>query len=415
LGLFSSLAILLLQIAVIVALARATKWVFVRLGQPAVVGEMVAGLLLGPSGVGWIMPAFSAAVFAPASLPALNALSQVGLVLFMFLLGLRLSAEMVPVPRHAAMVTGAVSIVAPFALGAWLGAALHARLAPAGVGIVPFSFFVGTAMSMTALPVLARILLDRHLLGTAVGNLAITCAALDDVAGWLVLGCVTALARGHDLGGAGARIVLFAAYVAAMLLAVRPALGRFVRWRGPRCRGSAGNLAVVVLVMAGSAVATSLLGVHALFGAFFAGLMMPGDSGVERVFVERVEPLTMALLLPLFFAFTGLRTSVQLIEGAALWRDAALVVMVAVVGKCGGSALAARVTGMSWRDATAVGVLLNTRGLIELVVLGIGLDLGILSPVIFSMLVLMALVTTFMTSPLIAWLLPAHPARPASV
>jgi Kef-type K+ transport system membrane component KefB len=409
----SAFAILLLQITVIVALARATKFVSVRVGQPAVVGEMIAGLLLGPSGLGWALPRVSTALFPPATLPALNAVSQIGLVLFMFLLGLRLGSETATVPRRVAVVTGAVSVAAPFALGAWLAVALHARLAPAGVAVLPFALFVGTAMSMTALPVLARILLDRGLLGTDVGNLAIACAALADVAGWLVLGGITTVVAGGNLGGAGARVLLFVAYVVVMLLGVRPALERFVR-RGSQCGTSPGYLAVVVLVMAASAAATALVGVHALFGAFFAGLMIPRDAGVEAVFARRVEPATMELLLPLFFAFTGLRTSLQLLGAAASWRDAALVVFVAVLGKGGGSALAARATGMRWREAAAVGVLLNTRGLIELVVLGIGLDLGILSPLAFSILVLMALVTTFMTSPLIAWLLPAPPASGTS-
>jgi Kef-type K+ transport system membrane component KefB len=411
-----TLMILLLQVAVILALSRVARWLFVPLGQPAVIGEMVAGLMLGPSFFGWLMPRSSAALFAPPTLPSLNALSQIGLVLFMFLVGLRLGSPHLDARRRVAIVTSGTSIVVPFVLGALLAVAVHDRLAPAGVGVLPFALFIGTAMSITAFPVLARILTDHRLVTTEIGVIAIACAAFDDVTGWLILGGVTALVRAGDAHAFVTRTLLFVGYLAIMMVVVRPALRWFARWRGPRFGASADDLAVGLLVMLLSAVTTESLGVHALFGAFFAGLMMPRDAHIEQVFVERVEPVTMTLLLPLFFAFTGLRTTVQLIDSAALWRDAALILTVAVVGKGGGSVLAARVMGLRWRDASALGVLLNTRGLIELVVLNIGLELGILSPVVFSMMVVMALITTFMTSPIITWLLPmdqtaAIPAR----
>ena len=407
------LQIVLLQVAVILAVSRVATRVFVALGQPAVIGEMVAGLLLGPSLFGWLMPTWSAALFAPPTLPLLNTLSQVGLVLFMFLVGLRLRSSHASARRHVAIVTSATSIVVPFALGALLATLVHDRLAPAGVGILPFALFMGTAMSITAFPVLARILIDRRLLATEVGVMAIACAAFDDVTGWLILAGITALVRSGDTQAWLARTLLLAGYLAAMLAIVRPALRWFARWRGPRFGASADDLALGFLVMLLSAVVTESLGVHALFGAFFAGLMMPRDAALERLFVERVEWVTMALFLPLFFAFTGLRTTVQLIDTPALWRDAAVILAVAIAGKGGASALAARAMGFGWREAGALGVLLNTRGLIELVVLNIGLELGILSPVIFSMLVLMALITTVMAPPLVTWLLPTSAgARP---
>jgi K+:H+ antiporter len=307
------------------------------------------------------------------------------------------------------MVTSGTSIVVPFVMGVALASAVHDRLAPPGVGQLPFALFIGAAMSITAFPVLARILIDRRLLSTDIGVIAITCAAFDDVTGWLILGGIMALVNAGDAGRLVAiRTLLFPGYLAIMVVAVRPALRAYARWRGPRFGESADDLAAMLLVMLLSAVVTESLGVHALFGAFFAGLMMPRDAQVERAFVERVEPLTMTLLLPLFFAFTGLRTKVQLIDSPELWRDAAIVLAAAVVGKGGASALAARAMGVTWREAAALGALLNTRGLIELVVLNIGLDLGILSPVVFTMLVLMALITTFMTSPLISWLMPSH-------
>jgi Kef-type K+ transport system membrane component KefB len=401
-----ALVVLLLQVSVILALSRAARWLFVPIGQPAVVGEMIAGLMLGPSVFGWLMPQVSAALFRPASLPALNAVSQLGLVLFMFLVGLRLGSENVRVQQRIAVAVSATSIVVPFALGVWLASAIHARLAQPGIGLLPFALFIGTAMSITAFPVLARILIDRRLISTPIGRIAVACAAFDDVSGWVILGIVTALVRAGDFGMVVMRTLLFAAYLGVMILVVRPALRWYAESRGRKFGASADDLAIGLLVMLLSAVATELAGVHALFGAFFAGLMMPRATGIEESFVERVEPLTMTLLLPLFFAFTGLRTSVQLIDSAALWRDTLFILAVAVVGKGGGSMLAARVMGLKWRDAAGLGILLNTRGLIELVVLNIGLELGILSPVVFSMMVLMALVTTFMASPLVGWLLP---------
>jgi len=396
--------ILLLQVAVVLAAARGARWLIRPLGQPAVVGEMIAGLLLGPSGFGWLMPTASAALFAPESLAALNALSQLGLVLFMFLVGIRLgSPRASTATRRVAIVTSATSIVVPFTLGAWLASILHARLAPPAVAVLPFSLFVGAAMSITAFPVLARILVDRDLLTTEIGVTAIACAAFDDVAGWMILGGVMTLVHAGDGRTLAVRALAFVGYLAVMMWAVQPALRWFAARRGAAF-GSPDDLVLVMLVMLLSAVTTDVLGVHALFGAFFAGLMMPKAPAIERAFVDRVEPLTIAVLLPLFFAFTGLRTQVGLLDNASLWGDAGAVLLVAVVGKGGASIVASRAMGLTWRDAGALGALLNTRGLIELVVLNIGLELGVLSPIIFSMLVLMAIVTTCMTSPLIAWL-----------
>ncbi|HEX7792891.1 MAG TPA: cation:proton antiporter [Vicinamibacterales bacterium] len=402
--------ILLLQVAVILAFARVVRWLIVPLGQPAVIGEMVAGLILGPSLIGWLMPETSATLFPPSSLPALNTLSQIGLVLFMFFVGARIDGHKVQARRNVAMVTSATSIIVPFALGAWLASTLHDVLAPAGVGALPFGLFFGTALSITAFPVLARILIDQRLLTTELGVLAIACAAFDDVTGWLILAGVTTLVRAEGSGAFVRAFVLFGGYLAVMLIIVRSALRRYVRWRGPEF-GSGGDLALVLLVVVLSAIATDRIGVHALFGAFFAGLIVPEEARIERTFERHLEPLTMTFLLPLFFAFTGLRTNVTLIDNPALLLYAALILGAAVIGKAGASTIAARTMGSTWREATTLGVLLNTRGLVELVVLNIGLDLGILSPVVFSMLVLMALITTFMTSPIVHGLLQRQPAR----
>lgn len=394
--------VLLAQIAIILIVARLVRTLFVRFHQPAVIGEMVAGLLLGPSLFGWFFPGVFNRVFPVASLPNLHALSLVGLVLFMFIIGLRLRTESVHGMRRTAVVTGAISILVPFLLGAAAATVVHQRLAPAGINTVSFALFMGTAMSITAFPVLARILLERNLFNTVVGRLAIACAAFNDVAGWLILSAVVTLVRAEHSGTIITSVLLPVGYLAVMLWIVRPALGWLAANKGRDFGADAEDLSTAMVVMLLSALATEWLGIHALFGAFFAGLMMPRSSVFEQTCNDRVLPLTQALLLPLFFAFTGLRTEVNLLTSPALWRDAAMFLAVAVVGKGVASALAARLTGMAWREASILGILLNTRGLIELVILNIGLDLGILSPVVFTMMVLMALITTIMTSPLLS-------------
>jgi len=401
--------LLLLQIFVILVVSRILRYLFVAIKQPAVIGEMVAGLMLGPSLFGLVLPGWFAALFPAASLSPLNALSQIGLLLFMFIVGLKLGSQPLGGARRIAVVTSATSIIVPFALGATVATFVHARLAPEGVGLLPFALFVGAAMSITAFPVLARILFDQRMFNTEVGTVAIACAAFDDVTGWLILAAVTTLVHAEDFGMFAVRALMLGGYIAVMMFGVRPLLRRLAERGGDGFGSGADDLGVAVLVMLLSAVATEWLGVHALFGAFFAGLMMPRGSIIEQTFVERVEPLTVTLLVPLFFAFTGLRTQVTLIDSAELWRDAGVFLAVAIIGKGATSTLAARVMGMTWRDSSMLGALLNTRGLIELVILSIGLDLGILSPVVFSMLVLMALITTFMTSPLIMLLREKRP------
>jgi Kef-type K+ transport system membrane component KefB len=259
-------------------------------------------------------------------------------------------------------------------------------------------------MSITAFPVLARILTAHRLLESRIGTLAIACAAFNDVAGWLILAAITAVVRAGGLADAGRALIGLAIYGVVMAAIVRPLLARLGRTRRGTSSAKAEDLAIILVIMLVSAFATEMLGVHALFGAFFAGVVMPRDEQARRVFTEAIEPLTTSLLLPLFFAFSGLRTSVHLISGGGLWSDAALILLVAVVGKGVSSSLTVRAQGTPWIEALAIGILLNTRGLVELVVLNIGLDLGILSPVLFSMMVLMALVTTLATSPLLTWL-----------
>jgi Kef-type K+ transport system membrane component KefB len=398
---------LLLQIVVILLLARAVRRMFVPLGQPAVVGEMVAGLSIGPSCFGWLMPRAATALFPASSLESLNAVSELGLVLFMFIVGVRAGSQTPGAKRGAFAVTSVVSIVVPFILGAAMSWPLRGQLAPAGVSGWPFALFVGAAMSITAFPVLARILTERGLLDSDIGVIAIACAAFDDVAGWLMLAAILSL--GH-IGAPmfGRRIAGLAVYLAFMVLVMRPLLAWLARRDIPS--GSADALVLPLTVALLSAAATEALGLHALFGAFLAGLIMSRTLGIGAV-VDAVEPITMTLLVPLFFAFTGLRTDIRLIDNPNLLGYTGLVVATAVIGKGGASALAGRAMGLAWRDAGALGALVNTRGLVELVILNIGLEAGILSPLAFSILVVMALVTTFMTSPLLSLLVPDHARR----
>jgi Kef-type K+ transport system membrane component KefB len=401
------LNLLIAQIATILLVSRLVGWLFQRFHQPRVIGEMVAGILLGPSLLGWAAPGVAAALFPPASLGYLNALSQIGLLIFMFLVGLELDLEQLRKLGRAAMTTSLTSIIAPFILGFLLAIYLYPKLSDPSVNFTGFALFMSIAMSITAFPVLARILTERDLLRSKAGSVAITCAAVDDVMAWTILAGIIVLIRSSSpplplwitLAGLGL-------FVLVMMVGVRRGLQKLVALYESRGGLTHDILAIVLLLVMASGWMTEFLGVHALFGAFLAGAIMPRHHELSRELWQRCEALVVTLLLPLFFAFTGLRSSIFLISGAQMWFYCAVIIALAIIGKLGGSMVAARINGMSWREATAIGVLMNTRGLVELVILNIGLDLGLLSPTLFSIMVLMALVTTFMTSPLLSWIYP---------
>jgi Kef-type K+ transport system membrane component KefB len=408
------LGLLLVQIAAVVIAARGVGLLFRRIGQPQVVGEMAAGILLGPSFLGWIAPGVSARLFPPDSLGFLNSISQVGLLVFMFLVGLELNPRLLRGRGPTAVVTSHASIVVPFVLGALLSLQLYPRLSDRSVGFTAFALFMGAAMSVTAFPVLARILSERGLMRTRVGTVTLACAAVADVTAWCILAVVVATV-GAKGGGVPpwAMVAGAAVYAALMVLGVRRALALLERRFERDGRVTQDVLGLILLVALASAWATEAIGVHALFGAFLAGAVMPKGKAFLHALNGKLEDVTVVLLLPLFFAFTGLRTRIGLVERAEMWGWCALVVVVAVAGKFGGSAAAARLTGMSWREAGAIGTLMNTRGLMELVILNIGLDIGVISPAVFAMMVLMALATTFMTSPLLELVYPARLIRHA--
>ena len=367
-----TLVLLLLQIAVILAVCRLLHELVERIGQPPVIGEIIAGLLLGPSFFGWLAPGLFARLFPPASLPALNALSQIGLVLFMFLVGLHLDLGEVWALRGVAGLAGLLSIAVPFAAGFALAQPLHA-LAPSAP-LLPFSLFCAVAMSITAFPVLARILADHKLTATRLGHVAIACAAFNDVVAWALLAWIAAASP--SIGPIA---------IAALYFAVMAVLVRYVP----------NELSAMLIFVFLSSWVTEAAGLHALVGAFFAGVIWPrGKTKFEEV-SAKIEPIAMAVLIPLFFSYTGLRTNI----GAVNWVYTLIIIAVAVLGQVGGAFAGARMMGFDSKNSLALGCLLNTRGLVELVVLNLGLDLGILTPALFSMMVMMALVTTLMTSP----------------
>lgn len=399
--------LLVLQVCVVLLISRVTGRLFQLIGQPRVVGEMTAGIMLGPSLFGWLAPGLSSMIFPASSLGYLNALSQVGLVIFMFLVGLAFSSNELKNLGHAAVTVSNASVSIPFVLGGALALYLYPRLSSSDVTFLGFSLFLGAAMSITAFPVLARILAERNLMSTRLGTMAIACAAVDDVTGWCVLAGILVLIKAQGdstplwltLGGS----VLFTLVV---IYVVRPRLKGFENNFRRRGTLDDGNIALLVFLLLSCSLITERLGIHLLFGAFLLGAVMPKDQKFVRHITEKFESFVVVLLLPLFFAFSGLRTSIALVHGARMWFYCGLIILIAVVGKFGGSMLAARACRIEWREAAGIGILMNTRGLMELIILNIGLERKVISPTLFSMMVIMALATTFMTTPLLAIICP---------
>jgi Kef-type K+ transport system membrane component KefB len=409
------LLLLTVQIGVIIGLARLLGTLVQRVRQPQVIGEIIAGIVLGPSLLGWVAPGVANALFPDGSLRYLKVLSEFGIVFFMFLIGLELNAALLRQHGRAAAVVSATSIALPFALGASIALMLYDSIGGPGVTRVGFAVFLGAAMAITAFPVLARILSECDLLRSRVGTMALTCAAVDDIAGWCLLSVVAAVGHARGALDSLATLALVLLYLGAMFAFVRPLL-RVLLTRYERRGGLSQNLlAVVMLLLLASALATQWIGIHALFGGFVLGAMMPKDSGFVRAIADKIEDFIVVFLLPIYFAYTGLRTEVLLLDRPALWAAAALLIGVAIAGKFGGSTVAARLTGFSWRESAALGALVNTRGLMELIILNIGLDLGFVARPGFAMMVLMAVVTTVMTVPVVTFIGIAEPARMADV
>ncbi|MCS6968041.1 MAG: cation:proton antiporter [Cytophagales bacterium] len=407
-------ALLLVQVIIIVFFARIMGIIATRFGQPSVVGEIIAGIVLGPSLISGIFPQFAATIFPPESLKNLQSLSQFGLVLFMFIIGMELDISILKRQATSAVIVSHASILFPYVLGVALAYGLYIDFAPAGVSFTSFGLFMGIAMSITAFPVLARIVQERGLSKTPVGSMVITCAAADDVTAWCILAAVIAIVKA---GTAISTLTIIAAavvYVLFMFFVVRPFLVKFSEVYASKENINRTVIAFIFLLLLISAFLTELIGIHALFGAFLAGAIIPHNIRFKEIIAEKIEDVSLVLLLPIFFVFTGLRTRIGLLSDGNLWLVCLIIILTAVAGKFLGSAIPARLTGQTWRDSFIIGTLMNTRGLMELVVLNIGYELGILSPPVFAMMVLMAIVTTMMAGPMLV-LIEKLTARPQPV
>lgn len=402
---------LLATLAAIIALGNLLAWGFQRIGQTAVIGEVVAGILLGPSLLGRISPEAMHWLIPDAAtdphglvLTSLKMVAQLGVILYMFLVGLELNTQKISRQAHAAIAISHASIVVPFVLGAALALWLYPLLATQDVPFTSFALFIGVAMSITAFPVLARILTDRKLDQTDLGVIALSCAATDDVTAWCLLAFVVGVAQ-TQVSSAVITTLLAVAFIAAMFLIVRPLALRWLAWAEKRgWNGHATPLLLTAVLCAG--LCTEAIGIHAVFGTFLLGAVIPHDSRIAQDLTRKLRDVVTVLLLPAFFAVTGMNTRIDLIAGWGDWLICGVIILVATAGKFGGSVAAARFTGLDWRMSAALGILMNTRGLMELIVLNIGLSLGVISPKLFAMMVLMALATTIATSPLIQWLRP---------
>jgi Kef-type K+ transport system membrane component KefB len=394
-------ALLLIQMSIILLVTVTCGRLARKLGQARVIGEIIGGILIGPSVFGRFAPHISANLFPIASFAPLETLSTVGLVLFLFLIGMELDYAQLYKQRATAVAASGMSIILPFAMGALLAHSLRIRFAPHGIGNIPFVLFLGIAMSITAFPVLARILEERNLQSTPLGTTAILCAAVDDVVAWSLL--AVALALIGEAGGPSSlpfRLIGLAVYLFIMLGIIRPLAGKLVRRRNnPEL--SLELLGFIIAIVLISAAATDKIGVHPLFGAFLAGVCFPRVEHWQTAIRERLDMLVSVLLLPLFFALNGMRTRLDLLNGSSMWIWAGIVLAAAIFGKMGGAVIAARWTGQSWRNAFALGALLNTRVLVELIVLNIAYNVGAFTPTLFTMMVVMALVTTMCTAPML--------------
>ena len=395
------LSILLIQIIAVLLMVRLFGFLFKHIGQPGVIGEIVAGILLGASVLGYFFPDVFQALFPPESLTNLELLSQVGLVLFMFVIGMELDFSVLKNKINETLVISHAGILVPFFLGIVASYWIYEEYAAAQTAFLPFALFIGISMSITAFPVLARIIQERNMTKTSLGTLAIASAANDDVTAWCLLAVVIAIAKAGTFASALYAIGLTALYIIIMFMVVRPFLKKVGEVYANQEVINKTFVALILLILIISSTLTEIIGIHALFGAFMAGVVMPPSIGFRKVMMEKVEDIALVFFLPLFFAFTGLRTEIGLINSPALWGVCLLLITVAVAGKLGGCAVAARLVGESWKDSFTIGTLMNTRGLMELVALNIGYEMGVLPPSIFVILVIMALVTTFMTTPLL--------------
>jgi Kef-type K+ transport system membrane component KefB len=398
-NIFHPLAILLAQIVTIIFVARIFGWICRKIGQPSVIGEMLAGIALGPSLFGTYFPDLFPILFPPESIVNLKFLSQIGLIFFMFVVGMELDLKVLRTKVKEAFIISHTSIIISYALGLVLATLLYKEFAPEGVPFMSFGLFLGVAMSIAAFPVLARIVQERGLQKTKIGALVITCAAIDDITAWCLLAAVIAIVKAGSVASSLFIIGMAITYILLMLVLVRPFLKRIGNLYNSAEKITKPVVAIFFVTLLISSYLTEIIGIHALVGAFVAGVIMPDNMKFRNIFIEKVEDVSLVVLLPLFFVVTGLNTKIGLLNTEYLWKTTGIIVLVAVGAKFISSALTARYVGQNWKDSLTLGAFMNTRGLMELIVLNIGLELGVLSPKIFAMMIIMALSTTFMTGP----------------
>jgi Kef-type K+ transport system membrane component KefB len=402
----NTVVLILIEILVVIGGSRLVGWLFRSIDQPLVIGEIVAGIALGPSLLGWLAPDLSGLLFPPSAIPFLNVLSQIGLIFFMFLIGLELDPKYLRGNLNTAVVTSGVSILVPFSLAGILSIFIYPIVSNNSVSFTAFALFLGAAMSITAFPVLARIITEKNLQNTRIGTLALTCAAVDDVTAWCLLALAIAVTRTNSMAGAIPIIIYSVLYIGGMLTVGRWVLRVLSTYYDRTGKLSQLMLAGIYMAVVLSALITEAIGIHLIFGAFLLGAAMPKNPGLVREVAQKTEDFVLIFLLPVFFAYSGLKTQIGLLNNPELWLLCAAILGVAIVGKYVGTYYAARSCNIDKQEASALGWLMNTRGLTELIVLNIGLELGVISPILFTMLVIMALVTTFMTSPLLEWTYP---------
>jgi Kef-type K+ transport system membrane component KefB len=397
----------LLTLAAVLVTGRVLGILLAKIRQPPVIGEVLAGIVLGPSVLGHFAPAVASAMLPPSIAPQLRVVAELSVILYMFIVGLDLRADLLGKHARAVVFTSNASIIVPFALGAALAVYLYPRLSPPDVPFTSFALFMGVAMSITAFPVLARIINDRGLAQTPLGTLALACAAVDDVTAWCLLALIVGIAKG-SIESAMVVVALTVFFAGLMVFVVRPLFARILssRSRLNAKRLGAKNVArdAIAMVLAGlllSATAAEWIGIHAIFGAFLFGAILPRGAPLSDALREKMHDLVAILLLPAYFAFTGMRTEIGLMTSANAWLVCGLIILVATLGKFGGTFAGARLNGMDARTSARLGILMNTRGLMELIVLNVGRDLNVISPTLFTMMVLMALVTTIATTPIL--------------
>lgn len=396
------ISLLILQIIIIIIVSRILGMLFGKIGQPTVIGEIIAGILLGPSLLGLFFPETFNFIFPDFSMKNLEILSQVGLVLFMFIIGMELDVKILKIRVKSALIISHTSILFAFFLGVCLAYILYEKYSPANTSFTSFALFIGIAMSIAAFPVLARIMQERGMTKTHFGKMMITIAAIDDLTAWCILAVIIAVIQAGSIINALFTIIMVILYIGVMLFAIQPLLQRIGSIYITKEMLSKRVVAIVFFLLFLSAYFTEIIGIKALFGGFIAGVIMPSNAQFKKVMAEKIEDISLVVLLPLFFVFTGLRTHIGLLSETDSWITCGLIILLAVGGKFGGSFFAAKFNKLSWKDSFIIGTLMNTRGLMELIVLNIGYDLNILSPKIFTMMVIMTLVTTFMTGPVLS-------------